>query len=695
MQTLDQEFVFQQAINITDPSARNEFLDRSCAGDSESRKRIGQLVDLHLSSGRILDKTRACPIDSQSSAAVPDVGSMIGPYKLLQEIGQGGMGVVFMAQQTVPMKRMVALKVIKIGMDTRRVVARFESERQAMALMDHPCITKVLDAGATESGRPYFVMELVRGKSVTTYCDERQLSLRERLKIFVQICNALEHAHQKGIIHRDIKPNNILVTNHDGQPTAKIIDFGIAKAVNERLTEKTLFTNYGEMVGTPLYMSPEQAEMSEPDVDTRTDIYSLGVLLYELLTGTTPFYNLEKTSWQDIRDAIRSREPQLASTRVNNLGITEQQISRNRDTDTRSLHRFIRGELDWILMKCLARDRKLRYQSAGQLAREIERYLNGEPVEAAAPTWGYRTRKLIARHKAGATIAASFAAILFVGSLFSTMMAIRANNAQQLAKSRLQEVIKERDRALAAERQLAELERKQRNRVAIHQAAATYNADMVKRYLANVSNDHANAPNEFKSPAIQLRTMESFWEPTTANYPVAGSPLKCSQSETLVAFAPDHQPAPFVFDNDPDNCHIEVICVADEKSENEETLLKTILKNQREAFGKRDVLVAGTLNQLGQLMSDKKNWQQSESYFREACEILKDQAENNPQLSAIQIKLAHVLKNQGNWKKAIAELQSIKDDLRNVELPEEISGLLNNIKLEIRQKNLNSKPDET
>ena len=257
-----------------------------------------------------------------------------------------------------------------------------------MALMDHPCITKVLDAGATEAGRPYFVMELVRGKSVTTYCDEKQLSLRERLKIFVQICNALEHAHQKGIIHRDIKPNNILVTNHDGQPTAKIMNFGIAKAVNDRLTEKTLFTNYGEMVGTPLYMSPEQAEMSEPDVDTRTDIYSLGVLLYELLTGTTPFYNLEKTSWQDIRDAIRSREPQLASTRVNNLGITEQQISRNRDTDTRSLHRFIRGELDWILMKCLAQDRNLRYQSAGQLAREIERYLNGEPVEAAAQPGG-------------------------------------------------------------------------------------------------------------------------------------------------------------------------------------------------------------------------------------------------------------------------------------------------------------------
>ncbi len=327
MQNLDQEFVFQQAMMLRIPTAQNEFLERSCRGDSESRKRIGQLVDLHFSSGQILDKTRAYRSNSQSSAAVPDVGSMIGPYKLLQEIGQGGMGVVFMAQQTVPMKRMVALKVIKIGMDTRRVVARFESERQAMALMDHPCITKVLDAGATEAGRPYFVMELVRGKSVTTYCDEKQLSLRERLKIFVQICNALEHAHQKGIIHRDIKPNNILVTNHDGQPTAKIIDFGIAKAVNDRLTEKTLFTNYGEMVGTPLYMSPEQAEMSEPDVDTRTDIYSLGVLLYELLTGTTPFYNLEKTSWQDIRDAIRSREPQLASTRVNNLGITEQQIS--------------------------------------------------------------------------------------------------------------------------------------------------------------------------------------------------------------------------------------------------------------------------------------------------------------------------------------------------------------------------------
>ena len=323
---------------------------------------------------------------------------MIGPYKLLEQIGEGGFGIVFMAEQQQPVRRKVALKVLKLGMDTKQVVARFEAERQALAIMDHPNIAKVHDGGATPSGRPYFVMELVKGVPITEYCDQNHLTPRQRLELFVPVCQAVQHAHQKGIIHRDLKPSNVLVSVHDTTPVVKVIDFGVAKALGQELTEKTLFTGFAQMIGTPLYMSPEQAGQSSLDVDTRSDIYSLGVMLYELLTGTTPFdrERLKDASYEEIRRIIREEEPARPSNRISTLETrTGTTISEQRQSDPRRLSRLLRGELDWIVMKALEKDRNRRYETANAFALDIQRYLAGEPVQAAPPrAAGYRLKEV-------------------------------------------------------------------------------------------------------------------------------------------------------------------------------------------------------------------------------------------------------------------------------------------------------------
>ena len=345
-------------------------------------------------------------------------GGRIGRYKLLEKIGEGGFGLVYMAEQVEPIQRKVALKIIKVGMDTHAVIARFEAERQALALMDHPNIARVLDAGATEAGRPYFVMELVKGIPITDYCDQYRLSPAERLALFIKVCHAVQHAHQKGIIHRDLKPSNVLVTLHDGEPVPKVIDFGIAKALGQKLTEKTLFTGFAQMIGTPAYMSPEQAEISALDVDTRSDVYSLGVLLYELLTGTTPFQKetLAKAALDEIRRMIRETEPPKPSTRLRTLGEKATEIAQHRHVEAAALSRLVRGDLDWIVMKCLEKDRTRRYETANGLANDIERHLADEPVTAAAPTMAYRTQKFIQRHKASLATAAALVAAAVGGS---------------------------------------------------------------------------------------------------------------------------------------------------------------------------------------------------------------------------------------------------------------------------------------
>jgi serine/threonine protein kinase len=405
--------IFLEALDCNGADELMRFLERACGADPAVRRRVEELLRAHRDAGAFLGGAGA-----QGSLCDPPLaerpGTVIGPYKLLEQIGEGGFGVVFMAEQQQPVRRRVALKVVKPGMDSRQVVARFEAERQALALMDHPHIAHVFDGGETASGRPYFVMELVRGISIADYCDQNRLPVRARLELFVTVCQAVQHAHQKGIIHRDLKPSNVLVTLHDGVPVVKVIDFGIAKALGQQLTDKTLFTNFAQMIGTPLYMSPEQAELSGLDVDTRSDIYALGVLLYELLTGTTPFdeERLRAAAYDEVRRIIREEEPARPSTRLSTLGQAAATASANRGSDAQRLSQLFRGELDWVVMKALEKDRNRRYESASAFAADVQRYLNDEPVQAHPPSALYRFGKLARRNKGA--FAAAFAAALVV-----------------------------------------------------------------------------------------------------------------------------------------------------------------------------------------------------------------------------------------------------------------------------------------
>jgi serine/threonine protein kinase/tetratricopeptide (TPR) repeat protein len=415
--------IFLEALEIQPADARQDFLQRACGDEPALRAQVDSLLKANARAGTFLESPAAALglLEGSSDSAEEAPGTLIGPYKLLEQIGEGGFGLVFMAEQQQPVRRRVAVKVLKPGMDTRQVVARFEAERQALALMEHPNIARVLDAGATPQGRPYFVMELVRGVPITEYCDQNQLAPKARLELFISVCQALQHAHQKGIIHRDIKPSNVLITLHDGVPVVKIIDFGIAKAMGQQLTDKTLFTGFAQMIGTPLYMSPEQAEMSGLDIDTRTDIYSLGVLLYELLTGTTPFdkERLHKSSYDEIRRIIREEEPPKPSTRISTMGQAATIVSSRRQSDPRQLTHLLRGELDWIVMKTLEKDRNRRYETAGALARDVQRYLNDEAVEACPPSAAYRFGKFARRNRVPLTLAsvATSAVVIVVVAL--------------------------------------------------------------------------------------------------------------------------------------------------------------------------------------------------------------------------------------------------------------------------------------
>jgi non-specific serine/threonine protein kinase/serine/threonine-protein kinase len=365
-------------------------------------------------------------IESSGAEFRPDDPQLerVGSYTALEVLGEGGMGVVYMAEQTEPVRRRVALKVIKPGMDTKQVVARFEAERQALAVMDHPNIARVFDGGATEAGRPYFVMELVQGVRITEYCDMHKLSVRERLKLFIAVCQAIQHAHQKGVIHRDLKPSNILVADQDGKPVPKVIDFGIAKAMGHRLTEKTLHTQRGQMIGTPAYMSPEQAEMTGLDVDTRTDIYSLGVSLYELVAGDLPFDPKDLEGHQAIV-TLRETEPPTPSARFRTLGDRRDRIAESRRSDPTSLLRKLKGDLDWITMKAMEKDRKRRYETANGLALDIQRHLRNEPVLAGAPSARYRVSKFVRRHTAGVAFASVLLAVLLGFAITMSVQAAR------------------------------------------------------------------------------------------------------------------------------------------------------------------------------------------------------------------------------------------------------------------------------
>ncbi len=428
---------------------RGRFLDEACAGDPSQRSGVEALLARHAEAGSFLEKP-AMPENNTGpyQPITEGPGTVIGPYKLLQQIGEGGFGIVCMAEQERPVRRMVALKIIKPGMDTAQVIARFESERQALALMDHPNIAKVLDAGATDSGRPYFVMELVKGVSITEFCDKNHLPPEARLKLFIDVCHAIQHAHHKGVIHRDIKPSNVMVTLHDTIPVVKVIDFGVAKATVQKLTERTLFTAYGQMMGTPAYMSPEQAEMSGLDIDTRSDVYSLGVLLYELLTGTTPLgvKQLREAGYAEMQRLIREEPAPRPSTRLSSLGDSATIFAGNRGLDVKPLAQLLAGELDWVVMKALEKDRNRRYGTPGNFAEDINRYLRREVILARPPSTVYQIKKFIQRNKAAALTGAVIAMTLLVGIAGTSYGLFRAEQRRRDAEQARAEESIQRER---------------------------------------------------------------------------------------------------------------------------------------------------------------------------------------------------------------------------------------------------------
>ena len=541
----NEEVIFDDARRLTNPAEREALLDRACNGDTALRARLAELLRFEPQAQEffagvvenVSGSSLAENLPGETNILDEQIGTVIGRYKLLEKIGEGGCGVVYMAEQQKPVRRRVALKIIKLGMDTKSVVARFEAERQALAMMDHPNIARVLDAGATDTGRPFFVMELVRGFKITEYCDQNNLSMPQRLDLFIQVCNAIQHAHQKGVIHRDIKPSNILVTLHDGVPVPKVIDFGIAKAIEEPLTELTLFTSYSQFIGTPAYMSPEQAEMSGLDIDTRSDIYSLGVLLYELLTGKTPFdgQELMKSGLDNLRRTLREKEPPCPSTMVTTMQGTELlATARHRQSEPPRLISTLHGELDWIVLKALEKDRQRRYQTANGLAMDVKRYLANEPVSACPPSRIYRLQKLIHRNQIIFAAGAAVVLALVAGLGISTWMYLREREATRIAVEAKQQESRLRE---AAERgrtneMLLRQEAESRDKI-IHAAILLRNNrfEEADRLIAQIP------PNQqTMEGAAVFRTLGEWhalrneWKPASERFAVL---LRANQSEEM------------------------------------------------------------------------------------------------------------------------------------------------------------------
>jgi len=514
----------------------------------------------------------------------------IGSYRLLQRLGSGGMGEVYEAEQIEPIKRRVALKIIKWGMDTKQVVARFESERQALALMNHPNIAKVFEAGATEQGRPYFAMEYVKGIPLNDYCDKYKLSTPERLELFVQVCEGIQHAHQKGIIHRDIKASNVLVTVHDDKRLPKIIDFGVAKATAQRLTERTVFTEMGQLIGTPEYMSPEQAEMTGLDIDTRTDVYSLGVLLYELLVGVLPFESddLRSGGFDEVRRKIREVEPPKPSTRLTTPGFDTKHATRSRRTDLLSLTRQLKGELDWITMKAMAKDRTRRYASASELAADIERYLKHEPVVAGPPSAIYRLRKYVRRHRTAVAAAALVVVALVIGITGTSIGLVKATKAENKA----------REEAETAQR--------------------------VSDFLVELF--HISDPGEAKGNTITAREILDRGAEKIETE-LSGQPLIQARLMDTMGL---------VYRN---------LGLYEAAS----SLLEEALEKRRQALGRDDLVVSRSLHSLGTLVYAKGDYSQAEKLFREALEIKrKFLGDEDLEVAEVLNDLAMTLKALGN-----------------------------------------------
>ena len=591
------EVLFYEAVELPVPD-RPRFLDEACGGDGDLRAEVEELLQAHEGAADFLPQEGFASRDVERGPgrAQPErPGDRIGPYKLLEQIGEGGFGVVWVAEQEKPVRRRVALKIIKPGMDTREVIARFEQERQALAMMDHPNIARVLDAGATPLGRPYFVMELVRGTRITEFCDHAKLSTADRLRIFIAVCHAVQHAHQKGIIHRDLKPSNILVTLHDGVPVPKVIDFGIAKATQQqRLTDLTIYTRFEQMIGTPLYMSPEQAEMSGLDIDTRSDIYSLGVLLYELLVGRTPFdpETLMKRGLDEIRRVVREQEPQKPSTFISTMALDlRTDVAQHRQTDGTKLIGQIRGDLDWIVMKALEKDRVRRYETATSLAEDIQRHLVSEPIQARPASQFYRFRRFAKRNKIAFAAGTGIAAALLIGIAVSTWMFFKEKQA--------------RERAVAAEH-------KATNEASKSQQVAAF----LKEMLSGVGPSVALGRDTTMLREIVDKTAERVGKDLN-DQPEVEAEL-CSTLGSLFSALGQYKKA--------------------------EDFSRRALGIRRKILGSEHYDVGSSLSELGSLLSEQDRLSEAEMCFRESLVILRKLfGEEHPDVARALQNLASVL----------------------------------------------------
>jgi len=679
--------IFEHVIDL-ERAQREEYLASACGDDAALRKEIEALLRAHDGAAKFLASPTAgsladsAPTADSSAAATlaapirEGPGTRIGPYKLRQLIGEGGFGSVFMAEQEKPVLRKVALKIIKLGMDTHQVVARFEQERQALAMMDHPNIAKVLDAGATDTGRPFFVMELVKGDPIAEYADKHNMSIDERLALFAQVCNAVQHAHTKGIIHRDIKPSNVLVSTQDGRPHAKVIDFGIAKATASKLTEKTLFTEHRQLIGTPEYMSPEQAEGSL-DIDTRTDVYSLGVLLYELLTGTTPFTSqeLRSAAYAEIQRIIREVEPPKPSTRLSNNAQTLASVAARRQIEPKRLDTLVRGELDWIVMKALEKDRQRRYETPSGLAADIQRYLTGEAVVAAPPSTAYRFKKFVKRNRVMVSAGSAVAAALLIGMVAFAWqfkvatdqrdIAVLAEKAEaeqrKLAEAARAEAVLQQTEAQKQEAEAKKQEAEAKKQAAIASAVVKFQADMLAAVdPANLPKDPATGePLKDRVTVVQAleAALKAINEGSLKDAPLVEAGVRTTIGDTFVSLGRYEDALPVLRRaleirraNYPEGS-LEIAQSLDRLADplsllsnlkEAEQLLREALAMRRRALPASDPSVGTAMNNLAQILHLRGNYGEAESLLREAVQLEAPIADN-PGLARTYDNLAKTL----------------------------------------------------